>query len=185
MEIDGRQRGDSGPCLTSIDHHGGARERGMGRRLHRPDPEEFAMNTFQAISKRIKRNRLMAVAIICAATATFVFISTSVAPVRSQGIELVKVDISVVGQGYRASKLMGNNVVNEKNEKIGTLDDLIIGHDKSLFAVLQVGGFLGLGSRLVALPYDSLQIDETGRKIELPGATKEQLQKLVEFKYLT
>jgi sporulation protein YlmC with PRC-barrel domain len=143
------------------------------------------MKSLSAMSERIKHNRLVPAVIICAAATTFVFMSTGVAPVRSQGVELLKLDVSVVGQGYRASKLMGKSVVNEKNEKVGTLDDLVIAHDKSLFAVLQVGGFLGLNSRLVALPYDSLQIDASGNKIELPGATKEQLQKLSEFKYLT
>jgi hypothetical protein len=48
------------------------------------------------------------------------------------------------------------------------------------------GGFLGIGSRLVAVPYDSLTIDQKGSKIEkiaLPGASKDQLEKLTEFRY--
>jgi hypothetical protein len=49
--------------------------------------------------------------------------------------------------------------------------------------VLQVGGFLGIGSRRVAVPYEDLQIDDTGRKIVLPEATREELQKLAEFNY--
>jgi hypothetical protein len=53
----------------------------------------------------------------------------------------------------------------------------------SLFTVLEVGGFLGIGSRLVAVPYDSLTIDESGNKIELPGASKDQLKQLAEFRY--
>jgi sporulation protein YlmC with PRC-barrel domain len=106
-------------------------------------------------------------------------------PLLSQGVAIVKVDVAVVGQGYRVSKLTGQNVINDKNEKIGTLDDLIIGKDKSMFGVVQVGGFLGIGSRLVAVPYDSLKIDDAGRRIELPGATKDSLKNLPEFKYLT
>lgn len=106
--------------------------------------------------------------------------------VLSQGaVALVKVDVAVVGTGYRASKLTGQNVVNDKNEKIGELDDFVIGKDKQLFAVLQVGGFLGLGSKLVVVKYDDLKIDATGRRIELPGASKDQLKGLAEFKYLT
>jgi hypothetical protein len=53
-----------------------------------------------------------------------------------------------------------------------------------MFAVLQVGGFLGLGSHLVAVPYDSLKVSDDGKKVELPGATKDELKKLAEFKYL-
>jgi sporulation protein YlmC with PRC-barrel domain len=104
-------------------------------------------------------------------------------PVLSQAVQLVIVDVNVVAQGYRVSKLTGNSVTNDKNEKVGTLDDFVIGHDRSLFAILQVGGFLGIGSRLVAIPYESLVINDETRKIELPGASKEELKKLAEFKY--
>jgi sporulation protein YlmC with PRC-barrel domain len=101
------------------------------------------------------------------------------------GVQLVKVDLSVVAKGYRISKLIGSNVINDKSEKIGTVDDVIADKDKKQlnFAVLQVGGFLGLGGRLVAVPYDSLVIDDTGQKITLPGATKDELKKLSEFNY--
>jgi len=106
-------------------------------------------------------------------------------PVFSQDVKLVKVDVQVVANGYRVSKLTGHTVVNDKDERIGKIDDFIIGHDEghSLFTVLQVGGFLGIGSRLVAVPYDSLTIDQTASKVELPGATKDQLKQLAEFQY--
>ncbi len=70
-----------------------------------------------------------------------------------------------------------------KNEKIGDLDDLIVGKDRVLFAIIEVGGFLGLGSHLIAVPYTSLQIGDQGKRIVLPGATKEQVKGLPEFKY--
>jgi sporulation protein YlmC with PRC-barrel domain len=105
--------------------------------------------------------------------------------VLSQGVALLKVDVSVVAKGYRASKLIGSGVVNDKNEKIGNLDDIIVDQKQVLFAVLQVGGFLGIGSRLVAVPYDNLKIDDAGRRIELPGASREELKKADEFKYQT
>ena len=101
------------------------------------------------------------------------------------GVQLIKVDLSVVAKGYRMSKLIGTAVINDKNEKIGTVDDVIADKDKKLlsFAVLQVGGFLGLGGRLVAVPYDSLVIDEAAQKVTLPGASKDELKKLSEFSY--
>jgi sporulation protein YlmC with PRC-barrel domain len=89
-----------------------------------------------------------------------------------------------VAKGYRTSALTGSSVVNDKNERIGTVDDIIIGEDKKvLFAVLQVGGFLKLGGHLVAVPFDSLEIDDMGKKIMLPGATADELKGLPEFKY--
>jgi sporulation protein YlmC with PRC-barrel domain len=101
------------------------------------------------------------------------------------GVQLVKVDLSVVAKGYRMSKLIGGSVINDKNEKIGTVDDVIADKDKKQlsFAVLQVGGFLGVGGHLVAVPYDSLVIDDTGQKITLPGASKDELKKLSQFNY--
>ena len=108
---------------------------------------------------------------------------TAPGPVLSQAVQLVTVDVNVVARGYRVSKLTGNTITNEKNERIGTLDDFVIGRDRSLFAILQVGGFLGIGSHLVAVPYDSLVIHDETRKIELPGAFKEELKRLAEFKY--
>jgi sporulation protein YlmC with PRC-barrel domain len=96
---------------------------------------------------------------------------------------LVVVDVVSVADGYRFSKLRGQTIYNSTNEKIGELDDLIIGKDRVLFAIIQVGGFLGIGSRLVAVPYTSLQISQEGKHIVLPGATKEQLKALPEFVY--
>jgi len=113
-------------------------------------------------------------------------VALAAGPALSQaGVALIKVDLSVVSKGYRMSKLIGTTVINDKNEKIGTVDDVIADKDKKLlnFAVLQVGGFLGLGGRLVVVPYESLQIDDTGQKITLPGASRDELRKLSEFNY--
>ena len=109
---------------------------------------------------------------------------TAVAPRPAAAeVALVVVDVVAVADGYRFSKLKDRPVVNAQNEKIGELDDLIIGKDKVLFAIVEVGGFLGIGAHLIAVPYTSLQISDGGRKIVLPGATKEQVKALPEFKY--
>ena len=98
-------------------------------------------------------------------------------------VKLVVVDVVAVADGYRFSKLKGTDVHNSQNEKLGDLDDLIIGKDRVLFAIIEVGGFLGLGSHLIAVPYTSLQISDGGRRIVLPNATKQSLKELPEFKY--
>src|ERR1700716_479711 len=59
---------------------------------------------------------------------------------------------------WRASKLIGVNVYNEANEKIGEIEELII--DKSGKVdnvVLGVGGFLGMGEHYVAVPMEKLR----------------------------
>jgi hypothetical protein len=107
------------------------------------------------------------------------------APAHAQGapqtVQLAKVDVMKTATGYRASKIIGGTVVNDANETIGKVDDIIIGTDKMPYLVLSVGGFLGVGTKLVVLPYDSLST--TGNKLVMPGANKEALKALPEFKY--
>jgi len=98
-------------------------------------------------------------------------------------VELVEVDAKVVAKGYRASKLLGTKIYNAKGEKIGTLDELVIDGDNINFAVLQVGGFLGIGGKLVVVPYKDLTIDAEGDKFVLGGGSKEQLMKLAGYEY--
>lgn len=99
-----------------------------------------------------------------------------------QTLSLVKVDPASLATGYQTSKVVGSTVLNEAKEKVGTIDDLIVTpNDKVPFAVLSVGGFLGVGNTYVVVPYSALEIRE--KKMILPGATKESLKSLPEFKY--
>jgi sporulation protein YlmC with PRC-barrel domain len=69
---------------------------------------------------------------------------------------------SLQGSTWRASKVVGLNVYNDKNESVGSINDILI--DKSgnaKAAVLGVGGFLGMGEHLVAVPFDKLKFVET------------------------
>jgi hypothetical protein len=134
-----------------------------------------------SLNSMLKRANNLAVAALLGAT---VVATTHSPPARSQAVDLIRVDVQMVAKGYRASKLRGATVQNDKDEKIGSIDDLIVGKDQVLFAVLQVGGFLGIGGHLVAVPYKNLVLDDTGAKITLPGASKDELKKLPEFRYL-
>ena len=109
-------------------------------------------------------------------------------PAFSQGapqtVTLMKIDPATLATGYRTSKVVGSAVVNEANETVGTIDDLIVTpSEKVPFAVLSVGGFLGMGTKYVVVPFSSLQVKD--KKMVLPGATKDSLKALPEFKYNT
>ena len=94
------------------------------------------------------------------------------------------VDVVTVAQGYRASALTGAAVKNADGEEIGSIDDFIIDQDKVLYAILQVGGFLGLGGHLIAVAYGDLEIADDGRTITLTtGGSMEELQNTDEFTY--
>jgi hypothetical protein len=101
-----------------------------------------------------------------------------------QTVELVKVDVQKLAAGYRSSKVVGSSVVNGANETIGNIDDLLVSSDgKQPYAVLSIGGFLGVGTHLVVVPYEKLKFAD--KRVILPGGTKEGLRMLPEFKYAT
>ncbi|MGL4967689.1 MAG: PRC-barrel domain-containing protein [Inquilinus sp.] len=107
-------------------------------------------------------------------------------PALSQGtpqtLSVMKVDPQSVATGYRTSKVVGSSVVNEAGESVGTIDDLIVTpNEKVPFAVLSVGGFLGIGTKYVVVPYSALEVND--KRMMLRGATKESLKSLPEFKY--
>jgi PRC-barrel domain len=106
------------------------------------------------------------------------------AQVTPQTVDLAKVDVHTLAAGYRASMVIGSSVINDANETIGKIDDLLVSPDgKQPYAVLSIGGFLGMGTHMVVVPYDTLKFAD--KKVTLPGGTKEGLRMLPEFKYAT
>ncbi len=123
------------------------------------------------------------VALVLTATA---FATVVMAPAWSQGapqtMGLVKVDPSTLATGYRASKIVGSEVYNGAGESVGTVDDVIISNDgKVPYVVLAVGGFLGMGQRLVVVGSSALAIRDG--KMVIADASRDQLKSLPEFKY--
>ncbi|WP_027519676.1 PRC-barrel domain-containing protein [Bradyrhizobium sp. WSM1417] len=59
---------------------------------------------------------------------------------------------------WRTSKMDGIKVYNDANENIGSINDLLMDKSGNIkIAVIGVGGFLGLGEHLVAVPYEKLK----------------------------
>jgi sporulation protein YlmC with PRC-barrel domain len=92
-------------------------------------------------------------------------------------------ELKTIALGWSAKKqILGKPVYNDKDEKVGDVDDLIIAPDSSVsYAIIGVGGFLGLGERQVAIPVNRFKNSE-GR-IVLPGAIKDALQAMPSFQY--
>jgi sporulation protein YlmC with PRC-barrel domain len=80
-----------------------------------------------------------------------------------------------------ASDIRGARVINSQNQDIGDIDEVLIEPETGQirFAVLSVGGFLGLGSTKVAVPWLAFQIVTERDKIKYLtlDATKERLEK--------
>ena len=84
--------------------------------------------------------------------------------------------------GIRASKVIGATVRGDNDQEIGKVDDLVMTEgNKVTVAVIAVGGFLGLGSKLVAFPYEQLRVN--GDRVTLAGATKDSLNAMPSFQY--
>lgn len=133
------------------------------------------------------KKKLVAVLVVGILSAAMILVTGSWAqkasdPVVGGAIVAVNVDI-VAATGYRASKLLGSDIYNDKGEKIGKLDDFIVGSNAEVsVAILAVGGFLGMGSRMIAVPASLFESNDQGQTV-LPGATKDQLKALPEFQY--
>ena len=75
---------------------------------------------------------------------------------------------------------------NDQNEKVGSVDDLIMKDgNRIVMAVVSVGGFLGIGNKLVAIPYDQLHIEmnKDEAKVTMPGASKDSITSMSTFTY--
>ena len=92
-------------------------------------------------------------------------------------------EITTLAHGWSAKKqILGKPVYNDHNERVGDVEDIIIAPDKSLsYAIIGVGGFLGLGEHNVAIPFN--QFKSGDGKYVLPGATKDKLKALPPFTY--
>ena len=84
------------------------------------------------------------------------------------------------GGDARASKVIGSSVYNDHDEKVGSIDDLLVSKDGKLSAVLSVGGFLGIGNKFVLVPSSDLVFGNTQKdndnRVVLKGATKDSLK---------
>lgn len=78
--------------------------------------------------------------------------------------------------------LLGKDVYNAENERIGSVEDLIVTPDEAISsAIVGTGGFLGMSKHDVAVPVNRFKVK--GKHIVLPGATKVSVKAMPEFKY--
>jgi sporulation protein YlmC with PRC-barrel domain len=87
-------------------------------------------------------------------------------------------DTSALKGSWRTSKLVGLNVYNDSNESLGSINDLLTDKTGDIKAVvIGVGGFLGVGEHLVAVPLDKVKfVDDpiayTGAAAGAPATTR-------------
>jgi sporulation protein YlmC with PRC-barrel domain len=76
-----------------------------------------------------------------------------------------------------ASTLAGDNVQNSAGEDLGKVNELMIDipSGRVAYAVLSIGGFLGMGNKLFAVPWSALRVDED-KKIFVLDVDKKKLE---------
>ncbi|QLA15737.1 PRC-barrel domain-containing protein [Desulfolutivibrio sulfoxidireducens] len=98
-------------------------------------------------------------------------------------IGITSEEILVVAKGWSIKKdILGKDVYNEANEKVGTIGDIIVTPVKAMsYAIVGTGGFLGIAEHDVVIPVSQLTIKD--KRVLLPGATKEAVKAMPAFKY--
>jgi sporulation protein YlmC with PRC-barrel domain len=88
-----------------------------------------------------------------------------------------------VMEGWSAKRqVIGKDVYNDKQERVGVVEDIIISPSKTVsYGIVGAGGFLGFDRRDVAIPVSQFKL--TDGKLVLPGATKESLHAMPPFEY--
>ena len=118
--------------------------------------------------------------------AAFVLISPTISHAQVAGSTPLGVSVTelqAVVKGWSVKRtVLGQAVYNDKDEKVGSVDDIIITPDKAVsYAIVGTGGFLGLAKHDVAIPVSQFKLVD--KKLVLPGATKEALKAIPEFQY--
>ena len=94
-------------------------------------------------------------------------------------------ELSEVTKGWSANRsILGQPVYNEKDERVGSIDDIIVTREKAVaYAIVNAGGFLGLMKHNVAIPVSQFKFVDN--KFVLLGATKEALKARPELREVT
>jgi sporulation protein YlmC with PRC-barrel domain len=82
----------------------------------------------------------------------------------------------------RAERLIGTSVRNPQDENVGKISDLVLDDKGSVTAaVISVGGFLGIGDKHVAVPWNEVKLQDGGRNAVI-AMSKDQLKSAPAFK---
>jgi sporulation protein YlmC with PRC-barrel domain len=118
---------------------------------------------------------------VAAAVTTPRSAAAQVAGAATVGITIEEMKVVVLGWSAKR-KLLGAAVYNDRGEKIGSIDDIIVSPRRTVsHAIVGVGGFLGIGKHQVAIPMDQIKLQ--GNRFVLAGATKDVLRAMPEFQY--
>jgi sporulation protein YlmC with PRC-barrel domain len=118
--------------------------------------------------------------------ASIALITPAISHAQTAGSTVVGVSVAEmrdVATGWSAKhSILGQPVYNDKNERVGSIDDIIVAPDKAVsYAIVNAAGFIGLPKHDVAVSVSQFKLVD--QKLVLAGATKEALKASPPFEY--
>jgi sporulation protein YlmC with PRC-barrel domain len=102
--------------------------------------------------------KYIAAGLVGSALLATAFAQTPTATTDRANVAPVTASDATFNGDWRVSKMVGLNVYNDNNESIGSINDLLTDKSGNIKGVvIGVGGFLGVGSHLVAVPLDKIK----------------------------
>ena len=102
------------------------------------------------------------------------------APANPHPATANRADETIQTDQIRASKMIGGMVYDVQNRKIGKVQDLVLNRDGKIAAVVvDVGTFLGMGGKSVAVQLSDVKTDNNRLTLD---RTKEQLQQMANYR---
>jgi sporulation protein YlmC with PRC-barrel domain len=128
----------------------------------------------------LKATKAATFAAIIATATTAAYAQTRIVPETRATAETHAMTSTVIQPNeIRASKMIGASVYDVQNRDIGNVKDLVISKSGTVDAVVvDVGSFLGMGGKYVAIPLDEIKADNNRLTLD---RSKEQLQKMAKY----
>ena len=123
------------------------------------------------------KNLMLVGSVVCATAVGSLAQQTTTAPTDTRNDTQIQSGASYLMKANKASGLIGMDVRNQQNEKLGDIKDLAVDlhTGKIAYAVLSVGGFLGIGDKYIAVPPNEFTMSPDGKDLIL-NADKAKIQ---------
>jgi hypothetical protein len=118
------------------------------------------------------------------ATTAALLLTASVGPSTSQELQAAAPSMVVLGS-WQAESILGREVRSKTGENMGRLVDVVVDRTgRPRAAVIDFGGFLGVGSRKIAIDWNTLSFESEGasREVVTADLTREQVKAAPEYK---
>ena len=140
----------------------------------------FAEATLPTLEEHLELARMTQEQVIATGSQEPPAVTTATGGVSGQPADQQPAAAATAGQAVEASDVIGSEVVNENGDQVGEIKDLVLDANQVEYAVVWVGGFLGIGAKEVAIPLDQLKLG-MGESYLMSGETADQLEQMPEY----